>query len=50
MQRAGLLAECRARGLEQTGSVLKARLTKSDNGVLDGADWRPLVAVGPVTD
>ena len=52
VQRVGLLAECRARGLEQTGTmqVLKARLTKSDNGMLDGADWRPLAAAGPATD
>eukprot|EP01047_Picozoa_sp_COSAG01_P084144 COSAG01_NODE_17934_length_1113_cov_1.509862_2_plen_135_part_01 len=52
VQRVGLLAECRARGLEQTGTmqVLKARLTKSDNGMLDGADWRPLAAAGLATD
>ena len=52
VQRAGLLAECRARGLEQTGTMqlLKARLGRSDDGMLDGTDWRPLAAAGPATD
>ena len=51
VQRQGLLAECRARGLEQTGTVadLKARLARSDEGLLEGADFRPIAAAGPAT-
>ena len=48
VNRAALLAECRARGLEPTGTVadLKARLGRSDEGLLEAADWQPLAAAG----
>jgi len=50
--RAALVAECLARGLEQLGTVpeLKARLGRSDDGQLEAADWLPLAAAGPAAN